>query len=162
MEGETNCNTREFVLRRDGDGVEVGDDCYPVAGSWTSFFDGQQHDHPPDVSIDHLVPLKNAWFVRPLRYPWYKWILIRVQSGASEWTTDEREAFANDLDSPQLWAMTGTVNSEKGSSSPDEWTPPLSDTHCVYAAAWIAVKDKYSLSASNAEVEALGGLLDTC
>ena len=85
-----------------------------------------------------------------------------MQSGASEWTTPDREAFANDLDSPQLWAMTATVNSQKGDSSPDEWTPPLESSHCVYAAAWIAVKDKYGLSATDAEVEALGGMLDTC
>jgi hypothetical protein len=59
------CSAREFVLRRDGDGVEVGSDCYPTAGTWTCPFDGQTHSEPSDVSIDHLVPLHNAWMVSP-------------------------------------------------------------------------------------------------
>lgn len=58
--------------------------------------------------------------------------------------------------------MTGTVNSAKGDDAPDEWTPPLESAHCAYAAAWVAVKDKYKLSASSAEVDALGTMLDTC
>ena len=53
----------EFVLRRDGDDVEVGNDCYPTSGSWTCPFDGETHTVPSDVSIDHLVPLKEAWIV---------------------------------------------------------------------------------------------------
>lgn len=53
----------EYVLRRDGDNVEVGNDCYPTSGTWTSLFDGEVHDQPSDVSIDHMVPLKNAWIV---------------------------------------------------------------------------------------------------
>ncbi|RYP04801.1 hypothetical protein DL764_004217 [Monosporascus ibericus] len=142
---EGNCNAREYVLRRDGTGVEVGNNCYPTAGSWTSPYDGARHVDPPDVDIDHMVPLKNAWI-----------------SGASAWTTGRRRAFANDVDSPQLWAVTGSVNRSKGDRSPDEWTPPLRSFHCTYAASWIAVKDKYALSASSAEVDALNAMLDTC
>ena len=89
-------------------------------------------------------------------------MLTTAQSGASEWTTDEREAFANDLDSPQLWAMTGTVNSEKSDKSPDAWQPPLEESHCAYAASWVAVKSQYKLSATQAEVDALGDMLATC
>lgn len=47
------------------------------------------------------------------------------KSGASEWTTEEREAFANDLDIPQLLAVTDNVNQEKSDSGPEEWLPPL-------------------------------------
>ncbi|RYO82261.1 hypothetical protein DL766_008745 [Monosporascus sp. MC13-8B] len=142
---EGTCNAREYVLRRDGTGVEVGNDCYPTAGSWTSPYDGGRHVSPPDIDIDHMVPLKNAWI-----------------SGASAWTTDRRRAFANDIDSPQLWAVTDSVNRSKGDKSPDKWKPPLRSFHCTYAASWIAVKDKYALSASIAEVGALGAMLDTC
>lgn len=60
----------EYVLRRDGDNVEVGSDCYPTSGSWTCPYDGETHSAPPSaVSIDHMVPLKNAWVVSPLSYP---------------------------------------------------------------------------------------------
>lgn len=135
----------EFVLRRDGDGVEVGNDCYPTAGTWTCPFDGETHSVPSDVSIDHMVPLKNAWI-----------------SGASEWTTAEREVFANDVEGPQLWAVTGTTNSKKSDSSPDEWQPPLTGIHCDYAAAWIQVKSDYDLSVSSAEQSALEEMLGSC
>ena len=66
------CNTREYVLRRDGAGVEVGADCYPTAGTWTSPYNGGEWTLPSDVDIDHMVPLKNAWIVRlppHLSYP---------------------------------------------------------------------------------------------
>jgi hypothetical protein len=139
------CSGREYVLRRDGDGVQTGADCYPTAGTWNSPYDGAQWSDPQDIDIDHMVPLKAAWI-----------------SGASAWTTDEREAFANDIDSPQLWAVTDNVNQEKSDSGPEEWKPPLTGFHCTYAASWIAVKDKYHLTASSAEVNALNEMLGGC
>ena len=42
----------------------------------------------PTYLEDHLVPLKEAWV-----------------SGAKDWTTAQREAFANDLTRPQLVAV---------------------------------------------------------
>ncbi len=99
---EGSCNTREMVLQRDGEGVEVGTDCAPTSGSWTSPYDGDTWTAPADVDIDHMVPLAAAW-----------------RSGASGWTTAQREAFANDLGSPQLWAVTDNVNQEKGDKTPE-------------------------------------------
>ncbi|KAH8163790.1 hypothetical protein CIB48_g4472 [Xylaria polymorpha] len=37
---EGTCNTREYVLKRDGTSVVVGSDCYPTSGTWTSPYDG--------------------------------------------------------------------------------------------------------------------------
>ncbi|KAI1505830.1 hypothetical protein F5X99DRAFT_218578 [Biscogniauxia marginata] len=142
---EGTCNTREYVLRRDGTGVEVGDDCYPTSGTWTSPYDGGEWSAPSDVDIDHMVPLKNAWI-----------------SGANAWTTDKREQFANDVDRPQLWAVTDNVNQEKSDQSPDEWKPPLESFYCTYASAWVAVKSHWELSITEAEKSALTEMLDTC
>src|SRR5262245_30378919 len=63
------CNTREMVLRRDGSNVAVGSDCYPTSGSWYSYYDGVTRTSAADISIDHIVPLDEAW-----------------RSGASSWT----------------------------------------------------------------------------
>lgn len=52
-------------------------------------YDGETWFKAADVDIDHLVPLKEAWV-----------------SGAYSWTTARRRAFANDLDRPQLIAVT--------------------------------------------------------
>lgn len=74
-----NCDTREYVLRRDGVNVQTGSDCGADSGSWYSDYDGATWTDASDVDIDHIVPLREAWV-----------------SGARSWTDDEREAFANE------------------------------------------------------------------
>jgi hypothetical protein len=139
------CNTREKVLERDGDGVEVGDDCYPTSGSWTSPYDGGTWTQPSDVDIDHMVPLADAW-----------------RTGAADWTMEEREAFANDLENPQLWAVTDNVNQEKGDETPETWKPPLETEWCRYASAYTHVKFVYKLTVSEAAKTELTSMLGTC
>lgn len=99
-----------MVLVRDGSGVETGADCYPTAGRWYSVYDQVWIEEPRDVSVDHMVPLANAW-----------------RSGASEWTEERREDFANDLARGQLIAVTASSNSSKGDSDPSEWKRPTRD-----------------------------------
>jgi hypothetical protein len=142
---EGNCNTREMVLKRDGEDVEVGNDCAATSGSWYSPYDGETWTQTSDVDIDHMVPLADAW-----------------RSGAASWTTDPREAFANDLDSPQLWAVTDNVNQSKGDKSPDEWKPPSQSEWCRYSRAYIHVKYLYDLTVNSAEEGALADMLATC
>jgi hypothetical protein len=142
---EGSCNAREMVLQRDGDGVEVGSDCAPTSGSWTSPYDGDTWTAPADVDIDHMVPLAAAW-----------------RSGASGWTTAQREAFANDLGGPQLWAVTDNVNQEKGDKTPEAWKPPLQSHWCEYSRAYTHVKYEYSLTVNSAEKGALEDMLATC
>jgi len=141
----SSCNTREAVLKRDGDGVEVGSDCYPTSGSWTSPYDGETWTAPGDVDIDHMVPLADAW-----------------RTGAANWTTAKREAFANDLDSPQLWAVTDNVNQSKGDKTPDQWKPPLQAQWCEYSRAYTHVKFVYKLTVNDAEKGAITEMLGTC
>ncbi|KXS13722.1 hypothetical protein M427DRAFT_58320 [Gonapodya prolifera JEL478] len=139
------CNTRETVLKRDGTGVVVDSSCAATSGTWVSPYDGATWTAASDVDIDHMVPLKNAWI-----------------SGASQWTTAQRRAFANDLDNPQLWAVTDNVNQAKSDQSPDQWKPPLKSFYCTYAKAWVKVKSVYSLTVTSAEKTALGTMIDTC
>ncbi|GAB3212214.1 HNH endonuclease family protein [Marinactinospora thermotolerans] len=139
---EGSCNTRETVLKRDGSGVRVGSDCYPTAGSWTSPYDGVTTSVPSQISIDHFVPLAEAW-----------------RSGADTWTTSRRQAFANDLTTGQLWAVTATSNSAKGDKDPAEWLPARTGIHCTYARTWVHVKHTWSLSVDSAEKAALQDLL---
>lgn len=54
--------------------------------------------------------------------------------------TSEREVLAHDVEGPKPWSVTATVNPKKGSSTPDEWKPPLRDVYYDYATTWIAVK----------------------
>ncbi len=57
------CNTREYVLQRDGTNVVTNSACAATSGSWYSPFDGATWTAASDVDIDHMVPLKNAWVV---------------------------------------------------------------------------------------------------
>jgi hypothetical protein len=139
------CNTREQVLKRDGNNVVVNSGCAPTAGSWHSPFDGATWTNPSDVDIDHMVPLAEAW-----------------SSGAWAWTTSRRQAYANDLGGPELWAVTDNVNQSKGDRDPAQWQPPLPSFRCTYARAWIQVKWYYGLSVDSAEKSALTGMLATC
>lgn len=139
------CNTREYVLQRDGNNVQTNAACNAVSGTWVSPYDGATWTQASDLDIDHMVPLKNAWI-----------------SGASQWTTAKRQTFANDITRPQLWAVTDTVNSRKSDSSPDVWVPPLASFYCTYAKSWVQVKSYWALTVTGAEKSALSNMLNTC
>ncbi|MEU7835041.1 MULTISPECIES: DUF1524 domain-containing protein [unclassified Nonomuraea] len=98
------CDSREVVLARDGQGVERDEQCRATAGSWYSEYDGRTLTAASQVDIDHVVPLANAW-----------------RSGADTWTTPQRKAFANDLQNPQLIAVSAASNRAKGDQNPAQW-----------------------------------------
>ena len=52
-----NCDTREYVLKRDAYNVETASDCSATSGSWYSDYDGATWTSASDVDIDHIVPL---------------------------------------------------------------------------------------------------------
>ena len=140
----SNCDIRDSVLKRDGTKVKVSG-CNVVAGSWTSVYDGDKITDPSKVDIDHVVPLANAW-----------------RSGASKWTTDQRGDFANDLEDPQLVAVSASSNRSKGDQDPSTWKPELSGSWCEYAQDWITVKSKWKLTVTTAEKSALTDMLEKC
>ncbi|MBO2455364.1 HNH endonuclease [Actinomadura barringtoniae] len=139
------CNTRETVLKRDGQNVQTGSDCAATSGTWDSPYDGGHWTAASDVDIDHMVPLKEAW-----------------RSGAWAWTTAKRQDFANDLTDPQLWAVTDNVNQAKGDDDPANWKPPTTSFYCTYARAYTHVKHAWALTVDSAEKTAIGSMLDTC
>ncbi|WP_093801039.1 HNH endonuclease family protein [Streptomyces sp. Wb2n-11] len=139
------CNTREVVLKRDGTNVQQDSSCAAVSGSWYSEFDGATWTAASDVDIDHMVPLAEAW-----------------RSGASSWTTAQRQSFANDLSQPQLIAVTDNVNQEKSDQDPGEWLPPRTAYHCMYARMWVDVKHHWKLTVNSAEKSALQSVLNNC
>ncbi|MFF4652214.1 HNH endonuclease family protein [Streptomyces sp. NPDC001380] len=139
------CNTREWILMRDGAGVVTDSSCAAVSGTWYSPYDGATWTAASDLDIDHLVPLAEAW-----------------DSGASAWTSTKREQFANDITRPQLLAVTDNVNQSKGDQDPATWLPPLTSYRCTYVRAWVQVKYSYGLSVDTAEKSALTGVLNGC
>ncbi|MEU0836650.1 HNH endonuclease family protein [Streptomyces sp. NPDC005969] len=139
------CNTREVVLKRDGTNVAQDSSCAAVSGSWYSEYDGATWTAASDLDIDHMVPLAEAW-----------------RSGASSWTTAQRQAYANDLTRPQLIAVTDNVNQSKGDQDPAEWLPSRTAYRCTYVRAWVHVKHYYNLTVDSAEKSALQSVLNGC
>ena len=139
------CNTREYILKRDGSNVVTDSACAATSGSWYSPYDGATWTAASDVDIDHLVPLAEAW-----------------DSGASAWTTARRQSFANDVTRPQLLAVTDNVNQSKGDQDPATWMPSLTSYRCTYVRAWVQVKYYYGLSVDSAEKTALTNYLANC
>jgi Protein of unknown function (DUF1524) len=139
------CNTREVVLKRAGTGVTTDQSCKVTGGHWVSPYDNKATSDPETLDIDHMVPLANAW-----------------RSGANGWTDDQRSRFANDLDRPQLFAVTASVNRAKGDQDPSQWKPPNRGYWCQYAESWIAVKLYWRLTVTATEKAALADMLGTC
>jgi hypothetical protein len=142
---EGGCDTRDVVLKRDGDAVVATPDCTITGGTWFSVYDGRTATTPKEIDIDHVVPLANAW-----------------RTGAKSWTEEQRGEFANDLTRPQLIAVTSSANRAKGDQDPAHWKPPRRDYWCEYAQRWITVKSYWRLSVTAEEKAALADMIGTC
>jgi hypothetical protein len=144
VSGTGSCTARQYILKRDGQNVVTSDGCQPTSGNWQSDFDNVWTTSVSNATIDHVVALSEAW-----------------ASGAWAWTTAERQAFANDINSPQLWIATTSINSTKGDQDPAEWMPPNTSVRCDYVKAWIHVKYLYDLDVNSAEKTALQNHLNS-
>lgn len=141
------CNARYEVLIAEAvTAPDVGSGCRLTGGKWTSYYDGEEWTEPADLDVDHFVPLAESW-----------------DSGSRDWSQDDRERFANDLDEERgLAAVTDNVNQSKGDKDPAEWLPPLEKVHCRYLQEWTVVKSRWRLSVDQEEKDKLEELADGC
>ncbi|MGW4291168.1 HNH endonuclease family protein [Streptomyces sp. NPDC004673] len=141
------CDTRaEVLISESRTETTVHTGCRVTAGTWFSYYDGVTITDPATLDIDHVVPLAEAW-----------------DSGASAWTPERRQAYANDLDADSsLAAVTARTNRAKGDSDPSEWLPPLADARCTYAADWVATKLRWNLTVDPTEHAALTDTATGC
>jgi hypothetical protein len=138
------CRTNEKVLFRDGLDAKKGPGCKVTAVHWRSVYDSVTLTARSDVQIDHIVALANAW-----------------RSGASRWSRPQRVRFANDLDNPELIAVSATSNRAKSDQGPEDWKPRRR-LWCLYARWWIDVKSVWRLTVTGAEKRALRSMLTGC
>lgn len=141
------CDTRNDILDRDLTFTDKRNACVVTAGRLTDPYSGEQIDFRKEdaskVQIDHVVALENAW-----------------QSGAYNLTQEDREALANDPDN--LLAVNGHDNMAKGSKSADQWMPPNNAYACTYASKQVQIKNRYALTVTSSEKQALADALATC
>lgn len=127
------CDTRKEVLIQEAKvKPKIGKKCALTLGTWVSSYDGKTlKGNGSALDVDHFVPLAEAW-----------------RSGAWQWTSAEREAFANDLSDPRvLIAVSASSNRSKSDNDPANWMPKVSKTAvCEYLLTWVAVKTRYALT----------------
>ncbi|MFF9691387.1 HNH endonuclease family protein [Streptomyces sp. NPDC014623] len=146
-EDDDGCQTRaEVLLQEATTKPEQGEKCTLTGGTWMSYYDQIEVTDAKKLDIDHIVPLAEAW-----------------DSGANGWTSERRQAYANDLASQRsLVAVTAKSNRSKGDQDPAQWLPPARSAYCAYGADWTAAKLRWKLSADKAEKSALLGLAKAC
>jgi hypothetical protein len=146
------CDTRNDMLKRDLTSIifrEKTRDCVVASGVLVDRYSGETINFVRGnitsmaVQIDHVVALSNSW-----------------QTGAFKLTMAARTAMANDP--MNLFAVKGSLNSQKGAGDAATWLPPLKSFRCTYVAQQIAVKAKYSLWVTAPEKEAMVRILSSC
>lgn len=145
------CDTRNDILKRDLTGivftnnstckVESGVLADPYTATTIHFQRGPETSSA--VQIDHVVALGDAW-----------------QKGAQQLTGEQRMAFANDP--LNLQATDGPTDVQKGDSDAAGWLPPNKSFRCEYVARQISVKATYGLWVTQAEHDAMAGVLADC
>jgi hypothetical protein len=131
------CDTREEVLIAESTTVAQVDryGCKVLEGDWYSPYEGDTYTSPSSLDIDHMVPLKEAW-----------------DSGAWNWTSAQRQSFANDLSDPRpLIAVLNSQNRSKSDKDPSNWIPPRGEYLCTYLSNWVAIKAHWKLSMDQSE-----------
>ncbi|GAA4658589.1 HNH endonuclease family protein [Streptomyces chumphonensis] len=141
------CSTRAEVLIAEAvHAPQVGPGCALTGGRWLSYYDDVHVDSARKLDVDHMVPLAEAW-----------------DSGASQWTAERREQYANDLDFERsLVAVTARSNRSKADRDPAQWWVPSPQASCTYLADWVATKTRWRLSVDQAELAALNERAATC
>ncbi|MFE0722570.1 HNH endonuclease family protein [Streptomyces sp. NPDC058848] len=141
------CSTHNEVLIAEAvEPPAVGPRCRLSGGSWWSYYDQMWVTSSSSLDIDHMVPLAESW-----------------DSGASAWTAQRREAYANDQGAAaSLVAVTARSNRSKADQDPAQWMPPATEVHCRYIAEWVGTKLRWNLSADETEVAALREVAGGC
>lgn len=138
------CTTRDLVMFRTfgtpaAPATHVGGPvtgCPDASGSATDVYTGAPVT-PPEVQVDHIVPLAAAW-----------------DHGAHAWPPGTRKAFANDVPL-NLVAVSAGANQAKSDGTPAEWLPDREGpTPCAYVARYLTVISTYALSISVADARA--------
>lgn len=142
------CDTRQEILARDLRSTALDPDgCAVLSGSLDDPYTGatlpfERGAGSADVQVDHVVALSDAW-----------------RTGAQEWDTARRLAFANDP--ANLLAVDGGANQDKGGSDASEWLP-ASGYACAYVVRQVRVKAAYGLWVVPDEARAMRRTLGSC
>ncbi|WP_144018788.1 DUF1524 domain-containing protein [Demequina sp. NBRC 110056] len=141
------CDTRNDMLRLRLTDREMSGSCTVLSGELADPFTGSvirvERGGASEVDVDHLVALSDAWV-----------------KGAASWEFAKRVAFANDP--LNLEPVDAGANRAKGDGDAATWLPSHRAFRCDYVARQVAVKAKYEVWVTQAELDAILRVLDTC
>ena len=143
------CSVREVILARDLTDEKIDEKCRVASGVLNDVYTGKTIHFQrggkasSKVQIDHVVALSDAW-----------------QKGAQQLSPGEREKLANDP--LNLLAVDGPANQAKGDGDAATWLPSNKPFRCQYIARQIAVKRRYRLWVTEAEKNAMAGIVGKC
>lgn len=132
-------DTRAEILIRDSKipvQFSKNSSCGVFGAVWVCPYSHKTRVYASDMDIDHIVPLAHA-----------------NSTGGASWSEETKRRFANDF--MNLLAVDDSTNRSKGARGPEEWKPPIQDYWREYALKWRAVKEKYGLTISDSEEQAL-------
>lgn len=143
------CNLRQKIIKREFGDTAVLDGCNVIAGEYDEPYTGEhkkfnvREEISKGVQIDHVVALSDAW-----------------QKGAQY---VERETRYNIATDPlNLLAVDARANEQKSDGDAATWLPSNKKFRCQYVARQVSVKYKYELWVTDAEKEAISGVLENC
>lgn len=138
VDADEDCrDTRTEVLLQESEVVVTMDEtgCEVLSGRWTCPYSLNVFENPNDLAIDHLIPLQHA-----------------ARQGAESWNQEQRQAFANELDSADhLTAVWSETKRAKGSKGLEEWLPDRISARCQYVDRWSTIKKAWKLEVSSTE-----------
>ena len=121
-------------------------ECVPSEGLWSDPYLGIDLTRTIDAEVRPLVPPE-----------------VVNRSGGADWTPTTRASFLGDTTHPATMVVLAADSGHNPrSQAPDAWRPSNEQTWCGYAIDWIAVKARWELSISEAELAALEEMLATC
>lgn len=137
-------NTRAEVLLRDaepGAPIEYRDEseCSVLKGAWFDLYTNREYRTADAVQIDHVVPLKNAYY-----------------AGGFRWEPARRCHYANFIQNNfHLRTVSAHENSAKGARGPEQYIPPNREFTCEYIAWWMRIKAIWELDLTDSEARAI-------
>lgn len=143
VDGDGCASRMETIIAESFAPPVVAAGCKVESGLWYSAYDGATITDPTELSVDQVVPLREAW-----------------ASGAWDWTSAQRLAYGNDVDDPLTMAAVSIASDDaKSNSDPSGWLPSNPTYVCQYVIDWIAIKVRWDLSMDQAEYDALRRVL---
>lgn len=143
------CSLRQRVIKREFGESAVVEECNVLAGEYDEPYTGEhkrfnsREEISNGIQIDHVVALSDAW-----------------QKGAQYL---EREIRYNIATDPlNLLAVDAAANEKKSDGDAATWLPSNKKFRCQYVARQVSVKYKYGLWVTEAEKEAIIGVLVNC